>query len=523
MPGEVKKVKEACRQTAKKQRKKGITITKVVIPTVMSVVFALTGFVVVKVRQKTFEDDGKLKTYSSFYNDSDILTEESLDSFLKVQGIAYEKENNIEIDDKYNDFDIFEVNELVNKIFENSLDLIKVKIAKATGCRQLDQIQINVKDEELTGITIFLGGRKEKTIDLSNIDPELVHYLTKYEALKKTIDSKTLSVDSAVEDFADVAGLCRELGVLMKELMNDSVTFDKLTGILDVAGEEATPTIPGAPINEDDVITEQPKLGIDLSYCQPYIDYSYVANQFDFVGLRFTDFFVMKRDYGWPTAEYWDSITNWDSVNWEELYERCHKGIDQTLIDHYAGFGDKVLMIYSYTNAYTSNEAKAEAKFLLYSLDKLNIKTVPIIYYDIELARHFNCAESRNNSVQLCLSFCREIADSGYFTGIYTSESYYESLLAADNGSDLTEYTVWVANWKYYGNFDYRDVKRTTKSYKDGASRALNQVTEEAKISGILGADRKPHNTDLNVMDNYLYEALLAAQAALANKHNINR
>ena len=516
MPKDIEKVRKACRATQREMHNRRVRITKVVLPTILSLVIATTGFGYAQVRARTFKDGDQIKRYSTFYEEEGVLTDESLDTFLKVQGLAFEEEKNIEVNNKYNDIDVQEINDLVKKLFEASFDLIKVKIAQATKCRDINRININMENGQIKSITIFTDGYREAAIEGSNIDLELKTYIEQYEIFKKTI-GKDLTVLSEVEDFATVAGVCREMGSLMKDLMASALTYDKDANKLIVGSESSSQKeIPGAPQNENDEVKGEPKIGIDLSYCQPFVDYNALASKVDFVGMRFTDFYNLKDKYNYPSAEYWAAV-DLDEVNWDKIYERSGEGIDKTLSTHIAGFGDKVKMIYSFTNASSVNEAKAEALFIVHALKKLNITTVPFIYYDIELARYFTNG-NKDEAVQMCLAFCKTIEEAGYFAGIYISEANLETLASAKEGYKLRDYNIWLAKWKYYHDFDIKTVDRSIPSYEDGFCYGINQVSEKWQDPAIRGANQELHDVDVNIMDNYLFEYATQRQQEMSQK-----
>ena len=504
MPSNIKKTSAACRATETEMKKKGIRIRKIVLPTIMGIVIAATGFSYAQVRARTFKDAGDLKSYSQFYKDGDALADDSLGEFLKVEGVAYELENKVDVDDKYDGINTTDITTLVNELFETSLDLVKAKIAKTTGCREITDIEINYVEGNVKNIMVFNGRWREFSIEARQIDSEIINYLNKCAVFKAFLDGNNLSSFSSVAEFSKVAGICREMGVLVKDMVDYNLVYNKDTKLLSIGVIEPATKISGEPVNEDDNVSSDYKKGIDVSYCQAEIDYESVSQKVDFVGVRFADYAILK-EHGFPTAEYWDTVTDWDSVDWDSIYDKCHEGLDDKLIDHVNGFGEKVLMLYSFTNATTVNEAKAEAYFLLHSLKKLDIKTIPLIYYDMELKRYFTL-NNRGESVQMCLEFCKIIEDAGYFAGLYTSESYVNNLLAAKDGNRLASYNIWVANWKYSGDFNFQDITRSTPSYKNGACLGINQVTEQGEILGINGTNGLSHPVDFDIMDGYLYD-----------------
>lgn len=131
---------------------------------------------------------------------------------------------------------------------------------------------------------------------------------------------------------------------------------------------------------------------------------------------------------------------------------------------------------YYFTQAKTTNEARAEARYLVNLVKNYNI-TLPLVF-DIESAGRIPSNSKATNTAN-AIAFCEEIAAAGYIPCVYTYRNFFDSSIDEDalrsKGVDL-----WVAHY-------------TTASHPEYASRyALWQYSSSAQISGIDG------NVDIN-------------------------
>ena len=95
---------------------------------------------------------------------------------------------------------------------------------------------------------------------------------------------------------------------------------------------------------------------------------------------------------------------------------------------------------YFYGNARSTAEAKKEAGYFL-SLLKGKKFEYPV-FYDVEGS--MITKNDRNTLTQIIKAFCSEVEAAGYWVGIYSSESFFNSEM---NDVELTRYTHWVARW----------------------------------------------------------------------------
>lgn len=106
---------------------------------------------------------------------------------------------------------------------------------------------------------------------------------------------------------------------------------------------------------------------------------------------------------------------------------------------------------YWYSYAMTPQEAKQEAKVFM---DIIRGKQFEYpVYLDIEEKKQI--ALGKQAVSNLITAFCEELEANGYFVGVYSSKSYFNTVISDKCKSD---YTSWVAAWSskpnYSGPFD---------------------------------------------------------------------
>lgn len=85
-------------------------------------------------------------------------------------------------------------------------------------------------------------------------------------------------------------------------------------------------------------------------------------------------------------------------------------------------------------------DAKKEAEYFL-SLLKGKRYEYPV-FYDVEGS--MITKNDRNTLTQIVKAFCSAVEAAGYWVGIYSSESFFNSEM---NDGELTRYSHWVARW----------------------------------------------------------------------------
>lgn len=102
--------------------------------------------------------------------------------------------------------------------------------------------------------------------------------------------------------------------------------------------------------------------------------------------------------------------------------------------------------VYLYSYATNTDEAAKEAYFTL-SLLKQYCSNVRVgVWYDMEDADYYKTKRGAlvgSLMTDMCNTYCNIIRNAGYFTGVYSSSSWFDYYLS---GLD-TKYAKWVANW----------------------------------------------------------------------------
>lgn len=99
--------------------------------------------------------------------------------------------------------------------------------------------------------------------------------------------------------------------------------------------------------------------------------------------------------------------------------------------------------VYCYSYALNTNDALAEADYLLNAIKGRTIQCG--VWFDMEDADNYKANNNAFNGAlmsSMCQTFCNRIQNSGYYTGIYSSSSWFQTLLTG-----LDAFDKWVANW----------------------------------------------------------------------------
>lgn len=149
--------------------------------------------------------------------------------------------------------------------------------------------------------------------------------------------------------------------------------------------------------------------GIDVSVYQSKIDYKHTG----------LDFAILRAGYG-KTATQRDKL------------------FDQ----HYDGFKSANVPVGAYWFSYakTVDDAKLEAQACIEVLKNKQFEYP--IYYDVERQDQYNLGKQAVSAI--IRAFCTELEAAGYWVGIYTNASWYNSVLEDDL---KTRYALWIAHW----------------------------------------------------------------------------
>lgn len=115
--------------------------------------------------------------------------------------------------------------------------------------------------------------------------------------------------------------------------------------------------------------------------------------------------------------------------------------------------------VYIYSQALTTEEARAEAQFVLDRIADYNI-TLPVVmdyeFYGTE-GRLYNANLSKSQATNNCLAFCDTVTNAGYTPMVYANKSYLENNLDDDKVSAVAP--IWLAHYTtntgYSGEYDY--------------------------------------------------------------------
>lgn len=183
--------------------------------------------------------------------------------------------------------------------------------------------------------------------------------------------------------------------------------------------------------------------GIDVSHHNGVIDWSKVN----------TDFVLIRAGYG--------RLTKQKDIKFEENYAGAVK----------AGLH---IGAYWYSYAQSAAEAILEAKACL-EVIKGKKFDFPI-YFDIEEASQVNLGKVVCSA--MVHAFCGELEKAGYWTGVYSFNSFFQTNL----GPDIrTRYAAWIARTPKKENDDGKTMIKP--SYECG----IHQYSFKGRINGING------------------------------------
>lgn len=149
------------------------------------------------------------------------------------------------------------------------------------------------------------------------------------------------------------------------------------------------------------------KSGIDIS----------TFNTIDYANLK-CDFAIVRAGYGKYTKQK------------DDMFEK-----------HYSNLHPKMpIGAYWYSYAMSADEAKQEAKACIEVIKGKKFE-LPI-YYDVEESNQFKLGKAKVS--EIIAAFCSELEKAGYYTGFYTSASWYNSVI---DDNVKKKYACWIAHW----------------------------------------------------------------------------
>ena len=160
-------------------------------------------------------------------------------------------------------------------------------------------------------------------------------------------------------------------------------------------------------------MSEIKRFGIDVSHWQGDFDFARAKSK------EGVEFAILKAGGG-DAGLYKDS-------KFEANYKKCEAcGLPKGA--------------YFYGNAKSTAEAKKEAEYFI-SILKGKRYEYPV-FYDVE--GKMITQNDRATLTEIVKTFCSLVEVAGYWVGIYSSESFFNSEM---NDGELTRYSHWVARW----------------------------------------------------------------------------
>lgn len=146
--------------------------------------------------------------------------------------------------------------------------------------------------------------------------------------------------------------------------------------------------------------------------------------------------------------------------------------------------------VYFYSQAVSSSEAKAEAKYVLSQIKGYRID-LPV-YFDAEYAeakgmfvgRLYNAKISKSKLTNIAKAFCDTIIINGYEAGVYANYDFFKNKY---NVTELKAYSLWIAHYS-----------ANTIPKVAGVTFDMWQYTDDGKLTGVTGmVDMNKLYTDL--------------------------
>lgn len=160
------------------------------------------------------------------------------------------------------------------------------------------------------------------------------------------------------------------------------------------------------------------QLGIDVSEHNGILDWKQIAA----AGVRFA---IIREGYG---SSYLDS----------RFYANVNGALE-------AGLS---LGVYHFGYARDEGELEIEKDFLLHVLKDCGLtpNLLPMgVFWDVEDDSYRGRTFPTSYLIhRMCKNFCESVAAAGYKAGIYSSAGWMQSFIRV---KDLTQYTIWAAQW----------------------------------------------------------------------------
>lgn len=182
----------------------------------------------------------------------------------------------------------------------------------------------------------------------------------------------------------------------------------------------------------------------------------------------------------------WQGNINWDKVKadgiefaiirsgWGWLGDGAKDRYFDQNIKNAKNAGVKV-GVYHYSYASSVENARQEAKYCLDIVKASGVSLDLPIYFDIE-DKSIGDKHDRTIRTNMCVAFCSEIENAGYWAGVYANLNWFNNYL--DKNVLAKRYTIWFAQ--------YNDTREMDCD--------IWQYTSSGRVNGISG------NVDMNIM-----------------------
>lgn len=181
----------------------------------------------------------------------------------------------------------------------------------------------------------------------------------------------------------------------------------------------------GLKYYNDDQYTS--RIGIDVSEHQGTIDWKKVKN----AGIQFA---MIRIGF---SGEKDGTITE-DSCFEQNLKNAKAAGLD--------------VGVYFYSNAVSTDEAVAEAKFIIEKIRRRGVR-YPVCF-DMEVEQNSrDSALTSKQRTEISTAFCQVISQNGHKPILYGNPTYFSSNVDL---SYLTEYDLWLAHYVNISSFPYK-------------------------------------------------------------------
>lgn len=123
-------------------------------------------------------------------------------------------------------------------------------------------------------------------------------------------------------------------------------------------------------------------------------------------------------------------------------YGKVASQVDANFFHNYANAKNAGIPVgaYWYSYAKTVEEAKLEAAACINTLKDTKLEYP--IYYDVEENSQYKLGKAKVSAI--IKAFCDTMEAAGYWVGVYTNASWYNSVL---DDEVKTRYAIWIAHW----------------------------------------------------------------------------